>query len=160
EWQSAGVIPAANGQGQWIVGVDKNGHIHSISTTSQAEDVTDRYGLVGQTVHEVASPSKIETAFRLDAQIAVADGTNVVRYDLALASLTAGDGRVAGIGGGAVHVFDLSSGSDTSYAIDDAAFVAFDGSGKLVAATHQALLTEDGSGGLTTLFDLSDSDVH
>jgi mono/diheme cytochrome c family protein len=111
-------------------------------------------------VHEVAALGPASAAFRLDNQIAVADGTNVTRYDLAITSLAATGGRVAGVGSGAIHLFDATKGMDTSFTLPEAAFAAFDGKGKLIGATRHALYMEDDKGGLAPLVDLPDSEVH
>jgi len=159
-WRSAGVIAAADGEGQWLVGVDGAGHVYSIDAQDQLEDVSDRFGLVGQHVREVAGLGASESAFLLDQQIAVADGAQVTRYDLAVTGLAGGAARVAGVAGGAVHVFDLATGKDSAYPLAGAAFVTFDVAGKVVAATPHALHGEDEAGGLVKLIDLGAATVH
>lgn len=141
-WQSAGVIPAADGDGQWLVGVDGAGQVRSIDAQQQLQDVSDRFGLGAQKVHEVAGLGVTTSAFRLDGQIAVADGARVTRYDLPMTGLAGGKQRLAGVSSGAVHLLDLGTGKDSDYALAGAAFVAFDAAGKLVAATPHALYRE------------------
>jgi mono/diheme cytochrome c family protein len=159
-WQGAGVIPAADGEGEWLVGVDGAGHVYSIDAQDQLEDVSGRFGLDGQKVRAVAGLGASESAFLLDGQIAVADGAKVTRYDLAVGGLAGGKGRLAGVASGAAHVFDLGTGKDSAFALPGAAFVAFDEAGKLVAATSHALYGEDDAGALGELIDLGAATVH
>jgi mono/diheme cytochrome c family protein len=159
-WQAASVIPAADGEGEWIVGVGGDGHVYSIDAEGELGDVSDRYGLLDQKVIEVAATGGAGVAFRLDKGIALADGTNITTYDLAVTGLAGDGGRLAGVASGAAHLFDPSRGQDTAFPLAGAAYVAFDGSGKLVAATPHALYGEDDAGKLEKLIDLPDAEVH
>lgn len=159
-WESAGVIPAADGEGEWLIGVDDQGQLYSVDALSELAKVSDRFGLAADHVHEVAAISPIATAFRLDGQIAIADGATVTRYTLPLTSLAGGGGRIAGVSSGAIHLFDVTKGMDSSFELEEAAFATFDAKGKVVAATKTALYMEDDKGGLSPLVDLSDTAVH
>ena len=158
-WRSAGVIPATDGDGQWLVGVDGTGHVRSIDAQQQLQDVSDRFGLEAQQVHEVAGLGPSTSAFRLDGQLAVADGATVTRYDLPVTGLAGGRQRLAGVARDGVHLLDLGTGKDSAYALAGAAFVAFDETGKLVAASPHALYRESDAGGLAQIIDLG-SGVH
>jgi hypothetical protein len=159
-WTSAGVVPAADGAGQWAVGVDGTGAVYTVDPQVQLEKVSDRWGLLGQHVHAVAATGGRGAAFQLDGQVAVADGTNVTQYALSLTGLAGAGGRLAGISGdGKLHVFDVTSGSDRAFVVPGVAFVTFDAGAKVVAATPHALYGEDADGGITKLLDLS-APVH
>jgi len=79
---------------------------------------------------------------------------------LALTTFAGANGRIGGVSSDTVHLFDLAGGKDNVFALPGAAFVAFDGKGKLLAATHHEVYMEDDKGGLAPLVDLSDTDVH
>lgn len=159
-WESAGVIPAADGEGQWIVGVDATGAVYTIDAETQLQNVSDRWGLIGQHVHGVASLGGSGVAFQLDGGLAVADGATVTSYAVSMAGMTGAKGRVAGVSDGKFHVFDLGTGKDSAFSVPDASFVTFDDSGKLVGATHHALYMEDDKGGMARLIDLGTTNVH
>jgi mono/diheme cytochrome c family protein len=159
-WQSAGVVPAADGEGQWIVGMDGMGEIFTVNANDQLENVSDRWGLNGQNVHAVAALGGAVAAFQLDGQLAVADGIDVTDYAMTLTGFSGAYGRVAGVSSdGKVHVFDLGTGNDTAYDLPGALYTTFDVNKKVVAATAGALYGEDTSD-LTLLVDLSDTTVH
>ena len=160
-WASAGVIPAADSMGSWLVGLDTTGNVYTVDANGQLSNISDRYGLLGQKVHDVASLGGSDAAFRLDGQLAIADGINVTQYALTLASLAGAKGRAAGVSpDGTVHVFDLASGQDSAIPLPGAAFVTFDNDAKVVAATAHALYGEDASGHLDELIDLSGATIH
>ena len=51
-WVSAGTLPAADGSGTWIVGVDGDGRVRRLLGNSRLEPVSDRFGLAGEHVLE------------------------------------------------------------------------------------------------------------
>jgi mono/diheme cytochrome c family protein len=159
-WQSAGILPAADGEGEWIVGVGADGHVYAIDAEGQLGDVSDRYGLLDAKVSAVAATGGPGAAFQIDAGIAVADGVNVTRYDLPVTGIAGEGGRVAGVAGGKAHVFDAASGKDTTFPVTGAVYVAFDAYGKVVVATAHALYGEDETGNLEKRIDLPDAEVH
>src|SRR5207237_414290 len=46
-WTTAATIPAADGTGDWAVGVDNMGHLFRLRARMSIEEATDRYGLAG-----------------------------------------------------------------------------------------------------------------
>jgi hypothetical protein len=159
-WSSAGVIPAADGEGDWVAGVDDLGDVYTIDPFYQLQPISDRYGLLGQKVHAVASLGAPSAAFLLDSSVAIADGTNVTKYDLSVTSFDANKGRVAGIGKDTVHVFDVATGKDSAYEVPGVLFVTFDNNGKVVAASAHQLYAEGDDGAIEAVADLSKSTVH
>jgi mono/diheme cytochrome c family protein len=146
-WSSAGVIPAADGEGEWMIGVGATGEVYTLDASMELQSISDRYGLLGQEVRAAVSLGAPGAAFLLDKQIAVADGKDVTRYDLPVTSFAGAKGRIAGLDGKSVHVFDPKSGKDSIVPIA-AAYIAFDNEGKVIAATKDALYAEDDSGAL------------
>ena len=79
-WVSAGTLPAADGSGTWIVGVDGDGRVRRLFGKSALEPVSERFGLGGNHVIGVASLGGAVAGFRLADGIAVADGTALTRF--------------------------------------------------------------------------------
>ncbi len=107
-WVAAGTLPAADGSGTWIVGVDGDGHVRRLFGKATLEPVSDRFGLAGDQVMSVATLGSAVAGFRLRDQIAVADGASVTRYATGLLASFAGGGGRAVLGGDPLRVFDVA----------------------------------------------------
>lgn len=159
-WGSAAAIPAADGNGNWAVGVvrdpthaDPNdGKVYRVYAASKLDAVSDRYGLLGSKVLGVARASSPEApgavAFALDGGVAYTDGVDVHRYDLSLVQITASGWRVAGVAAdGSVGTLDLDpkvkthDGKAAKITIDGVRVTAFDGD-RLAILSDNALYRE------------------
>jgi cytochrome c5 len=160
-WVSAGTLPAADGSGTWIVGVDGDGRVRRLFGKSALEPVSERFGLTGDHVVGVASLGGAVAGFRLPDGIAVADGTAVTRYATGpLSAFTGGGGRAA-IGGDPLRVFDVAKKSVSAYAVPDrASFVAVTPAGRLFVATPDAIWAEDERGDLALRFEAAGMTIH
>jgi hypothetical protein len=166
-WVSAGTLPAADGSGTWIVGVDGDGRVRRLFGKSSLEPVSDRFGLGSEHVISVASLSGSVAAFRLQGEIAVADGATVTRYATGpLVSLAGGGGRAV-LGGDPLRVFDVASRNVSSFAVPElspaaggAAFAAVTPAGKLFVATADTVWGEDDHGDLRIRFEAKGMTLH
>ncbi|AUX47704.1 hypothetical protein SOCE26_092280 [Sorangium cellulosum] len=153
-WVDAATLPAPDGSGTWIVGVDSQGQLLRLRGQGPFEPVSDRYGLERAAVRAARDLGGGGAAFALDGEIAVADGAVVTRYATGpLAAFAAGGGRVAFAGDG-LHTLDVATRAVRRYSLaagaadpDGAApLLAVTGAGALLAATPAALYEEDGAG--------------
>lgn len=142
-WRTATVVPAADLSGEWAMAVDKDGAVRRLRNRSSMEDTSDRYGLAGTPVLELAALGAGGVAFALADGLAVADGSTVTRYPGAWSRLSGMDGRVAGVVDGKLRSLALPSGTATDYALGEITGVVFDAAGKLVVTTTDALYQED-----------------
>jgi hypothetical protein len=170
-WVSAGTLPAADGSGTWIVGVDGEGQVRRLLGKKALEPVSDRFGLTGARVAEVATIGPGFAAFRLQDQIAVADGAHVTRYATGpLVELVGGGGRAAfespagtalskSSGGDRLRVLDVASKGVSGYTAPTGrtAFVAMNTRGRLFVASTDAIWAEDLHGDLRLRFATSGS---
>jgi hypothetical protein len=148
-WKSAAVIPAADGNGTWVAGIDAQGKVLRLRSGSFFEGVSDLYGLETDAVLGVAALGGAAVAFALDAELAVTDGMTVTRYDVeTYGDIAGGKGRAAGVSAGKVHVFEAATAQEIVHDLPGAEQVVFDGAGKLVVRTADAIYLEDGSGAL------------
>ncbi|XYH96552.1 c-type cytochrome [Sorangium sp. So ce1128] len=149
-WASAAALPAPDGHGTWIVGVDAEGRLLRLPGDGSFELVSDRYGLERAAVRAALGLGGGGAAFALDGEIAVADGALVTRYATGpLAAFAAGGGRVAfAPGGDGLRALDVATRALRAYPLPDgpAPLLAVTGAGALLAATPAALYEEDGAG--------------
>jgi hypothetical protein len=162
-WISAGTIPAADGSGTWIVGVDGDGRVRRLLGKSTLEPVSDRFGLGGDPVAGVAALGGAVTAFRLAGAVAVADGAAVTRYATGpITAIAAGGGRIV-IGGERLRVFDVTRRKVSSFVLPEAASslsFAVAASGKVFVATAETIWAEDDRGNLQVVFDAAGATLH
>ena len=155
---AAAAIAAADGNGQWLVGVDTSGQLYRLRAGRDFERVSDRYGFGQTAVRAVCAVSGRSAGFLLAGdELAIADGQTVTRYHLGVGKpsgaadrerrLACGSGRAAVFSGEEVRTFDAATRKVTTFAIA-AVGAAFDGHGRLVVATENALYSEDKSGEL------------
>lgn len=161
-FHGATVIPAADQSGQWIVALNKEGHVVRVLLhDATLEDVSARYGLETTEVRAVAAMGATEAvAFLLADGIAVADGQKVRHWSIGPAkSIAASDKRIALIGDDGVRVFDVASSSVVMYPVTGARAAAFAADGRLVVAAGPGLYREDG-GRLDEIHHASEGEVH
>ncbi len=147
-WRAATTMTAVDGNGTWVVALDDRGRLFRVRDRSKLEPIASRFGLEG--VRELAQLGPSRVAFRLDHALAIADGDHISRYDYAFTAIAGGGGHGAGLMAGGVRLFDPFRGIDRTFAIA-AQHLAFDGAGRLVVASNDAILREDG-GNLKTRY--------
>jgi mono/diheme cytochrome c family protein len=143
KWSYAGVIPAADGVGDWMVGVADDGHVYRVRAQTMLEDVSARYGLGTDKVRTVVGIDAKSVAFGFEGGLAIADGTKVTRYEGPKSGvLSGGSGRLAWINDGAVSVLTLSDRKVRSFALANATGVAIDAAGRIVVVGANTLWIE------------------
>jgi mono/diheme cytochrome c family protein len=148
-WTAASVIPAADGNGTWIAGIDATGQVLRLRGGTYFEPVSDLYGLEEETVLGLAALGGAGVAFALDGQLAVTDGMTVTRYDVATyAGIAGADGRAASAGDGKARIFEAASASELVHLLPGAEQATFNAAGRLVVRTADAIYAEDGQGNL------------
>lgn len=171
-WVSAGTLPATDGSGTWIVGVDADGRVHRLFGKSRFEPVSDRFGLTGDHVMSVASLGGGVAGFRLRDEIAVADGSVVTRYQTGPLEAFVGGGGSAALGGDLLRVFDVATKRVSGFAVPEvawhsgaggsagAALVAVTRTGRLFVATPEAIWAQDDRGDLSLRFEAPGMTIH
>lgn len=137
-------IAAADGEGRWLVGIDERGRLWRLRGATTFEEIGARYGLAGTPVRSLCSAG-LSTVFRLDRELAVADGRTVARYPISLDDLACGPGRVVGRSGKKVVALELAHRTVRSFAVASIG-AAVDGRGRVVVATRSALYLENAGG--------------
>ncbi len=148
-WMSAESIPAADGNGSWLVGVDAGGQLRRIRSSARIESVAERYGLGGQRVVDVRALGAGLAAFRLEDAVAIADATTATRlFTGPVEAIAGGGGQLALLGEGEVRVIDARTRAGRSFAVRGARAIALDERGRLHVATSRAVYAEDPARGL------------
>ncbi len=144
-FRSAAVIPAADGSGRWVVGIDAAGKLSRVRLhDASLEDVTARYALEGVQVRALAAVSDHAAAFLLDGEIAIADGTTVTRWTVGpVDAIAGGGGRLALLAKDRLRVFDLGSETMSSFPVVGASAVVFGEDGLLHVAVGKTLYREE-----------------
>jgi cytochrome c5 len=163
EWLSATVIPAADHTGKWMVGISKKGAVFRAHPEASLESISGRYDLEGTPVLMCAGAGE-HTAFGLDSSVvqdklAVADGMVVSKYDNIpiFTSLAGAPGRVAMAGANIVMLLDTEAKTMATFSLPGAAFVAFDATGKLFAATATEIYKEADGDTLAFYYELPEA---
>lgn len=141
-FRSATTIPAADGNGAWVIAIDDHGRILRVRDRSKLEPISARFGLEKSDVLSVASMGSSRVAFALATSLAIVDGERIARHDYAFSSIACGSGHGAGIHGAAVMVFDPFRGIDRTYQLD-ARFITVDAKGRAVAANERGIWREE-----------------
>jgi mono/diheme cytochrome c family protein len=155
-WTCGAAIPAADGRGTWLVGVDTAGKLYRMRARGAVEPVGDRYGLGSERVRAVATLGGASVAFLLESGVAVADGHEVARIgdpEIARArAMAGGGGKIALLEADAVAKIDAKTHEARGFPLEGAKSVALDGRGRLYAATDGALYAEGDDGALALLY--------
>lgn len=161
-WAAAGAIPAADGNGTWIVGVDGDGRVLRLRNAGAFESVSDRWGLEREKVRAVATLAPGIAGFLLAGELAVADGQRVTRYATGpVASLSGNGGRVALLGDRGLRVLDLQPTTARAFTLPEPiAQAAMSGEGRLFVAAREAIYGEDESGNLALRFEAGGAAIH
>jgi hypothetical protein len=161
DWIDAETILGPDGSARWIVGVNARGRIYHLRGRSSFEDVSERYGLGDRKVRGAAVLGTSYVGFLLDGEVALADGTQVVRYGLApLVDLTGGGGFGAGIAKDKLVVFTATNRAARSYALPEASAVAVGPDGRLYATTPRGVFASNAGGGLDLVYETSSDSIH
>lgn len=148
-WRTAAAVPALDLPESWLLGVDQLGRIHRMHSRRLLEDVSERFGLAGRPVLEVAALGAGLTAFALRDQVAVVDRGAVRFFDIKARGLAGAAGRLAAFDLGSVLQIDFTPPEGARLLrlpLEGAVAVAFDVTSELqlCAATEQALYIERG----------------
>jgi hypothetical protein len=145
----AAVIPALDGSGKWIVGVDASGRAYRVRGRTSLEPISDRFGLVGDHVGRVRALGGALIGFDDGGRLAIADEQRLAHFGLGgLRDLAGGGGYGAAIADGPdapwIRLLDVRHGDDRTFALPDARFVALDDAGTLFAASSRGVWSLDG----------------
>jgi hypothetical protein len=159
--RAAGAIPAGDGNGAWLVGIDDHGEPRRLRADSRFERVGARFGLDGAAVSDVRATGGAGIAFLLENEIALSDGAHLQRFPVAAArSLAGGGGRAAVVDNGGVQLIDAAKGTTRRFAIEGAQVAELDENGRLYVATAQAIYVEDRAGALALAYLSDDDQIH
>lgn len=152
-WNDAAIVPAADGIGDWTIGVTDAGAVLRVRG-DVLEDVSGRWGLTGVKVRSVVGIDRASVAFGFEGGLAIADGTRVTRYPGPKSgALAGGGGKLAWIDGG-VSVLGSADRKVRTFAVASATGVVVDATGRVVVAAERGLWVEhEGSLRLRWTFD-------
>lgn len=160
-WRGATTIPAADGNGRWIVAIDGEGKLRRLRNGSTFEPIGERYGFVSDRLTAVADFGRGFVGFLGDPSLAaIADGKTVTRFDVAFTALAGGGGKGAAMTSAAVRLFDLVDEHDRVFALEGPRFVAVDPHGRLYAATDREVYEESPSGELSLRYETKETKIH
>ena len=159
-WGAVSVLPAADLSGSWAVAIDDKGSLRRLKNRSVMEDISDRYGLVGVPVRELAPMGQQGAVFALDGQLAVADGQTVTRYDGAYTQVAGATDRVAGIADGKVRLLDAKNKTTQDLEVGTPTALLFDENDKLGVATSEALYRESSDGAMQKIHSSKDAPIR
>jgi mono/diheme cytochrome c family protein len=164
-WSAAQTVPAADGSGDWIVGVGADGRLYRLHGATALEDVTDRYGLGGEPIVGAAPMGRGDVGFLLAHDFAVADGRQVMHYvggdpQTRFDRLAAGVGVGAAVAGGTVDVFDIAQKQRRIYPLPGVKQVAVGPDRRLYAITARGLYASDATGRLLLVYDAARDALH
>lgn len=149
DWKASMLLPAADGNGTWIAGLNQTGGVYRLRSGTYFEGISDLYGLEKDAVLGAAALGGPSIAFALEGQLAIADGMNVTRYDLETFTGIAGaQGRTASASTDHVNVVKAAGAEHSIYDLAGAEQVAFDATGRLVVRTADSIYLEAQGGGL------------
>jgi mono/diheme cytochrome c family protein len=160
-WSSASAIPAADGSGMWIVGVDDKGRVLRLRNKSRFVDVSDRYDLASSKVARAFGLGGELVSFDLGDALAVADGVTVkllaIPSKRSASSMSAGGGGHVAFATDVITLVDVVTKSTRTFNVPGASqgrgFIAVNATGKLFVATSSAVYGEDATGQLTLRFE-------
>jgi len=149
EWRSATTIPAVDGGGTWVVGLDARGRLYRVRARSTLDPISARFGLEKTDVRAITDLGRGRVAFALTGELAIADGERVARFAYPFAAIAGGDGRGAGLTPHGARVFDPFRGVDRTFALEGLRYVALAPDGRVVTASDRAIWRENDRGELT-----------
>ncbi|MBL8715902.1 MAG: cytochrome c [Myxococcales bacterium] len=141
-WRTAGTLPAPDGSGTWIVGVDGKGTLYRLRARTSLEPVSARFGLGATPIRALGAIGGLRHAFLLEGSVAICEGPQLTRFDGAFAALAAGGETLAELFDRGVRVG--GKGGDRTYALEGPRLLAVDPTGKTWVATERALYGDEG----------------
>lgn len=152
-WRHASTIPAADGQGLWLIAVAHDGQLYRLRARKTLEPVSARYGLAHESVREVHALGGRFVAFVLPASIAISDGQSVTHYKYGpFQFFSSGEGFGAGIldqeSNRSIRMLHSSQKIHAMFSLPQAQSVAFYGQGQLLATTPKAFYVQNHNGPL------------
>jgi mono/diheme cytochrome c family protein len=156
-WVKAALLPAADGRGTWAVGLDREGRLWRVRPGAGLEEISDRYALDRERIHDVAAAGGRLVAFLLEGSVAVADGRRVVRYPAAGARGVVGGGRtLAVVFADRIETLDLTKDVPARHSYGIRALAAgVDARGTLHAATGKGVYRAE-NGALRLVYGAAD----
>lgn len=145
-WRAAGTLPAPDGNGTWIVGVDGQGLLHHVRARTKLEPISARFGLEQTPLFGLARVDERRHAFLLGGGFAVADGGKLTRFEAPLRGIAAGSGTLAELLDGGLRVTRVSG--DRSYTLPGARGIGVDSLGATWVADERAVYREAEPGSL------------
>ncbi|HEY0190110.1 MAG TPA: hypothetical protein VGC42_03255, partial [Kofleriaceae bacterium] len=148
-WAEAGIMPALDEPGSWVVARTAKGSLWRITTTGELEPIHDLLGLAPEVRALGAAGGTLGLA--LDGGVAVLrDPAHVERFAIAAARAEGGEvsaahDRLAIRRGPVIDVWDLAAHRHATLTVPGAlaaGFASADGRGRLVVATAGALFLE------------------
>lgn len=154
EWSrgEAGVIPAAEGGGEWVVGVAAGGGFFRVKDDGRIVEAGERYGLRrGVRSFGVAGEGRVAFVLRPGlppGMLVVFDGQAASVYsELLFGAFAAGGGRLAWSKGQGVEVRDVKTWNEERLPLEGtAAALAIDGRGRLHMAVESEIRAWDADG--------------
>lgn len=141
-FRMATTIPAADGNGTWVVAIDDKGRLLRVRDRSRLESISSRFGLETSDVRSVATLGQSRIAFLLQTAVAIVDGDRIARHDYAFSAIAGGGGHGVGVLPHELLVFNPFKGVDDRYSLD-VRFVAIDSAGRAIAGNERAIYRED-----------------
>ena len=165
-WRAATTIPAADGNGRWIVTIDGAGKLRRLRESSSFEPVAERWGLGADDVDAVVDLGRGFVGFLggpatgASTFAAIADGKIVTRFDAAFLGLAGGGGKAAALFDGGVRMLDPATKADRLFALAGVRLVTLDTHGRLFAATDHEVYEENARGELSLRYETSGATIH
>ncbi len=163
-WRGATVIPAPDGTGEWIVTVDvRNVDCFLLLGRKRFDPIASRFGVeAGQVEAMTGAGDGLVGVGLAGGKLAIADGTKVTGYGgaPAIKALVSGVGKIAALTTDGIWVVDGAAKAPTTFHLEGAEYIAIDGSGRLYAATDDAVYAAQDDGTLHLRFASSDSAIH
>jgi hypothetical protein len=155
----AGIIPAPDGSGTWLTALDARGVLYRLRARRTFEPVSDRYGLDGKRIAAVTGFGGRWVAFAIgDTGVAIADGAQVVHFDLAGVRALAGGGARAWAARDH-DVVELDPVARTMRTYESVSpRVAISSAGRAFVASGAAIYTQSDAGDLALRY-VADRDV-
>ena len=139
-WTAAGVVPALDGGGRWVVGIDGDGTLRRLRARRGFEPISDRLGLAGARAHALCA-TDARVAVLLDDGVAVVEHGEVSRFAIAGTSLACGAHEIAVGGASGIRLLS-ATGADRSIALSPTQ-VAFTAGDRLLALADGRLYAMD-----------------
>ena len=143
---SAAVVPAADGNGRWVVAIAADGRPLRLAALATLEEIGPRFGVASAI--GVGAAGARDVALALPDGVAVADGAHVKRYPGRFTAVAGGGGRLVLAAQNRVEIWDLARGTSSAYGVTGVSWVGLTASGMAVVASPASLWVEGRDGAL------------